>query len=98
MMKAYAGTIRAVLLGLAAVALAGFFFAVRPTDLTAGGQKTVIQIWHPWAGPILESYGQGVRAFEQSHPDIACQTLYITNDLANSQKFYTAVVGNCAPT
>jgi multiple sugar transport system substrate-binding protein len=46
---------------------------------------------------MLEAYQRGVDLFETTHPDIACKPLYIPNDLSNSQKFYTAVIGNCAP-
>lgn len=77
--------------------LAAFFVLVRPHDVSVGGKKTVIRVWHVWGGPVLESYLRGVTAFEDAHPGIACDTLFVPNDLSNSQKFYTAVVGNCAP-
>lgn len=78
-------------------ALLTFFAAVRPQDLSDDGRRTVLQIWHVWGGPMLESFRRGAEAFEQSHPDIACKLVYVPNDLSNNQKFYTAVVGNCAP-
>ena len=89
-------------LGYSAVAagsagLIFFIFAVRPTDLSAGGTRTVVRIWHERGGRELLAYERSVRLFEQTHPHIACQMLYVPNDLSNSQKFYTAVIGNCAP-
>lgn len=80
-----------------AAALIALFAGVRPRDFSDGGRRTVIQVWHVWGGPMLESYRRGVAAFEASHPRIACKLVYVPNDLSNNQKFYTAVVGNCAP-
>ena len=89
--------VQAVLIGLGAAALVAFFIVVRPPATTGEGGRVVIRVWHPWGGPMLESFEQSVRAFEASHPTISCELLYVPNDLSNSQKFYTAVVGNCAP-
>ena len=89
--------IRSVLLAVGAAGLLVLFLALRPRDYSEGGRRTVIRIWHVWGGPMLESYRRGVQAFEKSHPDVACRLLYVPNDLSNNQKFYTAVVGNCAP-
>jgi multiple sugar transport system substrate-binding protein len=86
--------------GLVAVAAVGaviFMVVVRPRDLSGEGGRTVIRIWHVWGGPMLESYRRGVQTFEKATPDVACRLLYVPNDLSNNQKFYTAVVGNCAP-
>ena len=80
-----------------AMALIFFIFAVRPADLSAGGNRIVIRIWYERGGRELVAYERSVRLFEQTHPQIACQMLYVPNDLSNSQKFYTAVIGNCAP-
>jgi multiple sugar transport system substrate-binding protein len=91
------GAIRIIAVALAAAGLVFFFAAVRPPDRSAAGRKTVVRIWHVWGGPMLESYRRGVEVFEASHPEIACRLLYVPNDLSNNQKFYTAVVGNCAP-
>ena len=79
------------------LALLTLFVAVRPRDLSDAGRRTVIQVWHVWGGPMLESFEQGVEAFHARHPEIACKLVYVPNDLSNNQKFYTAVVGNCAP-
>ncbi len=90
-------TLRTALPALAAAGLLAFFVLVRPRDLSQQGRKTVIQVWHVWGGPMLESYRRGVEAFEAAHPRVACKLVYVPNDLSNNQKFYTAVVGNCAP-
>ena len=84
-------------LALLCAGLLGFLLFYRPADLSAGGQRTVIKVWHPWGGPMLETFRAGTSRFEETHPQIACKMLYIPNDLSNSQKFYTAVIGNCAP-
>jgi len=89
--------VRWLLVVVGAAALLAFFVAVRPQDLSDDGRRTVLQVWHVWGGPMLESFRRGVEAFEASHPDIACKLVYVPNDLSNNQKFYTAVVGNCAP-
>ncbi|MCY3020782.1 MAG: ABC transporter substrate-binding protein [Planctomycetota bacterium] len=92
------GTIvRRVLVSAGALALVAFLAGYRPADVSDGGRRQVIQVWHPWGGPILESYQRGVELFQKTHPTIGCKLLYIPNDLSNSQKFYTAVIGNCAP-
>jgi ABC-type glycerol-3-phosphate transport system substrate-binding protein len=96
-MPSFMRVLRAALLVLAAGALLAVFLAVRPEDLSDQGRRTVIQVWHVWGGPMLESYQRGVKAFEASHPKIACKLVYVPNDLSNNQKFYTAVVGDCAP-
>jgi len=88
---------RTALVAVGAAALAAFFILVRPEDPSGDGRRTVLRLWHPWGGPMLESFEQSVRAFEAAHGDIACRLLYVPNDLSNNQKFYTAVVGNCAP-
>jgi len=80
-----------------ALLLLVFLVGYRPADPSAGGRRIVIRVWHPWGGPTLEAYQQGIEWFEETHPGIACKPLYIPNDLSNSQKFYTAVIGNCAP-
>jgi len=82
---------------LGAIALLALLVLVRPQDLSDDGRRTVIRVWHVWGGPTLESYRQSVDAFQAERPDIACQLVYVPNDLSNNQKFYTAVVGNCAP-
>jgi ABC-type glycerol-3-phosphate transport system substrate-binding protein len=89
--------VRNVLLAAGAAALVAFLILVHPEDLSQHGTRTVIQVWHPWGGPMLESFQESVAAFEQSDPTIACRLLYVPNDLSNSQKFYTGVVGNCPP-
>jgi multiple sugar transport system substrate-binding protein len=96
-MTDYKAIVRGVLVAAGAAALTAFLVLVRPADLSQEGAKTVIRIWHPWGGPTLEAYRHSAEAFEKSHPRIACELLYVPNDLANNQKFYTAVVGNCAP-
>ena len=90
-------TLKAGLLIVLAVAVLAFLVGYRPADVSRGGQREVIQVWHPWGGPMLEAYQLGVDAFEKSHPAIGCKLLYVPNDMSNSQKFYTAVIGNCAP-
>ena len=90
-------TIRNLLLAAGAVGLVVFFVRVRPDDLSGAGPRTVIRIWHIWGGPMLESYQKSIDAFDASHPAVKCRPLYVPNDLSNNQKFYTAVVGNCAP-
>ena len=82
---------------LSALLLLVFLVGYRPADPSEGGKRIVIRIWHPWGGPMLEAYQKSVELFEQTHPEFACKPLYIPNDLSNSQKFYTAVIGNCAP-
>jgi ABC-type glycerol-3-phosphate transport system substrate-binding protein len=89
--------LRWVLLAAGAAALVTLFVLVHPPDLSERGAKTVLRIWHIWGGPMLEAYRHSVDAFEASHPATACDLLYVPNDLSNNQKFYTAVVGNCAP-
>jgi len=89
--------LRNIILAFAAVGLVAFVVLVRPRDLSEGGSRTVIRIWHVWGGPMLESYQRGVEQFDETHDDIACKLLYVPNDLSNSQKFFTAVVGDCAP-
>ena len=96
-MHEHSPILRGVLVAAGAAALLAFLVAVRPPDLSGDGSRTVIRIWHIWGGPMLESYRHSVEAFEASHPGIACELLYVPNDLSNNQKFYTAVVGNCAP-
>jgi ABC-type glycerol-3-phosphate transport system substrate-binding protein len=96
-MHDYKRIARGVLVAAGAAALVAFVAAVRPADLSDHGRRTVIRIWHIWAGPMLESFRRSVDAFERSHPAVACELLYVPNDLSNNQKFYTAVVGNCAP-
>jgi ABC-type glycerol-3-phosphate transport system substrate-binding protein len=80
-----------------AVGLLAFLVLVRPTDYSAGGTRTVVQIWHPRGGTNLDAYVDSVNLFEKENPDIRCKLLYVPNDLSNSQKFYTSVIGNCAP-
>jgi len=89
--------LRNALAVVGALLLLVFLVGYRPADSSAGGKRIVIQVWHPWGGPILEAYQRGIECFELTHPGIACRPLYIPNDLSNSQKFYTAVIGNCAP-
>jgi len=86
-----------IMSALGAAALVAFLVIVRPADLSHGGSREVVRAWHPWGGPMLESFRQSVEVFEASHPRVACDLLYVPNDLSNSQKFYTALVGDCAP-
>jgi len=89
--------VKGVLAAAGAAALVVFLAGVRPADLSDDGRRTVIRIWHVWGGPMLEAYRRSVEMFHAAHPQIACELLYVPNDLSNNQKFYTAVVGNCAP-
>ena len=73
------------------------FVAVRAPDVSDSGRRTVIRIWHGRGGLHLERFERSVRLFEQAHSQIATELLYVPNDLSNCQKFYTAVIGNCAP-
>jgi ABC-type glycerol-3-phosphate transport system substrate-binding protein len=91
------GITRIALVAAGALALIVFIVAVRPEDLSEHGRRTVIGVWHPWGGPMLESFRESAAAFEATHPSIACRLLFVPNDLSNSQKFYTGVVGNCPP-
>ena len=83
--------------GLGVAVLAAFLVAVRPPDLSEGGSRTGIRIWHPHGGVILETYLRSIEQFERSNPHIACELAYVPNDLSTSQKFFTAVIGDCAP-
>ncbi|MCX5682910.1 MAG: extracellular solute-binding protein [Planctomycetota bacterium] len=96
-MGGYKPVVQGILIAAGAAALVVFIVLVRPPDYSGDGTRTVLGIWHPWGGPNLECFDQSVGAFTASHPKIACELLYVPNDMANNQKFYTAVVGNCAP-
>ncbi len=82
---------------LVGVAVLGFLLFYRSPDPSAEGKKTVIRLWHPWGGTMMEAFKSGADRFAASHPEIGCKLLYVPNDIASSQKFYTAVIGNCAP-
>ena len=88
---------RTIAAGLGIAALLVFLAAVRPPDRSDGGARTVIRIWHPHGGAILETYLNAIDVFERGHPHIACELAYVPNDLSASQKFFTAVIGDCAP-
>ena len=83
--------------GLGAAAVLTLLVTVRPPDLSEDGARTVVRGWHPHGGPILDTYRQSIKTFERSNPHIACELAYVPNDLSTSQKFFTAVVGDCAP-
>ena len=96
-MGKYKPIVRGILAAAGVAALVAFIVLARPQDPSDLGTRTVLGIWHPWGGPTLECFEQSVSAFTKSHPAIACDLLYVPNDMANNQKFYTAVIGNCAP-
>lgn len=92
-----ATTVRTVVLVLVVLLALAYILAVRPPEAELTGGQVLIRIWQPWGGPQMETFRDSVAIFERSHPDIVCRTLYVPNDTANSQKFYTAVIGNAAP-
>ena len=62
----------------------------------AGGVVT-ISIWHPWGGVQKEKFERVVEAFNACHPKLKVKPLFTPNDLANNQKFFTAVAANRPP-
>lgn len=90
-------TWRIISLSLASLAVVAIVLLVRPADISQHGKKEVVQIWHPWGGATLEAFQKSVDLFQSKHPAIACKTLYVPNDLSASQKFFTSVIGRCAP-
>ncbi len=83
---------------LAALALVFLFWA--PTPHKVGAPKpgaTVISVWHPWGGTAADDFLDAVKLFNETHPDIFAQPLFVPNDLSNSQKFYIAVAGGVPP-
>ncbi|MCY2931354.1 MAG: extracellular solute-binding protein [Planctomycetota bacterium] len=96
-MPRQSATARIISLSLVGVAVATVLLLVRPPDLSLQGRRLVVTIWHPWGGATLETFQNSVNVFEKSHPDLACKTLYVPNDLSASQKFFTSVIGDCAP-
>lgn len=88
---------RNALVVLGVIGLVAFLVLARPGGLSGDDGRTRIQLWHPWGGPMLEAYQRNIDAFNAARDDMAVRGLYVPNDMSSNQKFFTAVIGNCAP-
>jgi len=62
---------------------------------TAG--KVNLVLWHVWGGEQAKAIDNIIKRFEAAHPDITVQPVFTRNDLATSQKFFTAVAAEAPP-
>jgi ABC-type glycerol-3-phosphate transport system substrate-binding protein len=96
MAKAWLARLPGVLVALAAAGILSSWFAFGPREEVPAG-ATVVECWHPWGGTSTADFDAAIREFNRSHPAIHARTLFVTNDLANSQKVYISVAGGVAP-
>jgi len=61
------------------------------------GDVTVISVWHPWGGVQKERFDKVVDAFNKAHRRVQVHSVFTPNDLANNQKFFTAVAAGKPP-
>jgi len=64
---------------------------------TAAGEAVVLDLWHVWGGEQAAAIDEVVAAFEAAHPGVHVNPVFTRNDLASSQKFFTAVAANDPP-
>ncbi len=89
--------IRAIAALLCILPIVALLLVVHPPGDGPDDGRTELRIWHPWGGPLLEPWVDAVALYERAHPDTRTRPLFTPGDLANSQKFFTAVIGHCAP-
>lgn len=86
--------------GLIITAIAGIlctsWAGCRRGDRSHDG-KVVLDLWHVWGGEQADAIDEVISKFEASHPDIAINPVFTRNDLATSQKFFTAVAAGAPP-
>ena len=63
---------------------------------TEGG-TVVLDLWHVWGGEQAAAIDEVVARFEACHPNIRINPVFTSNDLATSQKFFTAVASGAPP-
>jgi multiple sugar transport system substrate-binding protein len=89
--------IKYALLILLGMAMLAFMVGYRPKDVSAGGSKTVIQVWQPFGGPWYEGVQTMVGEFQRKNPETACNVAFMGNDVYRDMKFYLSAVGHCPP-
>ncbi len=83
--------------GAAAFGLAaGNGCATRRPDKDAQG-RPILTVWHPWIGVNTPKIEKVLRDFQAAHPHIALRALFVPNDIATNQKFFTAVAAGKPP-
>ncbi|MCX7046785.1 MAG: ABC transporter substrate-binding protein [Candidatus Sumerlaeota bacterium] len=88
------------------IAAAGAMVAIRPAREYLGSRflnlsqeaGNEIVWWHPFGGTTKEGIEKIARAFEQEHPGLKVRLVFTSNNLANNQKFFTAVAAGKTPT
>ncbi|MDO8589419.1 MAG: ABC transporter substrate-binding protein [Armatimonadota bacterium] len=69
----------------------------RGVGQNGSGRVVEMSVWHPWGGVQKERFDRVVKAFNKSHSRIHVRSVFTPNDLANNQKFYTAVAAGKPP-
>jgi ABC-type glycerol-3-phosphate transport system substrate-binding protein len=96
MAQAWQARLPGILVALAAAGVLWSWFVLGPRNEVPAG-ATEITCWHPWGGTSTADFTAAIGEFNQSHPSLYARTLFVTNDLANSQKVYISVAGGVAP-
>lgn len=61
------------------------------------GSTLVLDLWHVWGGEQAAAIDKVIAQFEATHPGIKINPVFTSNDLATSQKFFTAVASGAPP-
>ncbi|GMV66886.1 MAG: ABC transporter substrate-binding protein [Candidatus Omnitrophica bacterium] len=75
--------------------LGTFAFTGKPTESQNG--RMVLDLWHPWGGPIGEEFRNFIHRYNQSNDKVQIDPLFTPNDLSANQKFFLSVAGGSPP-
>jgi multiple sugar transport system substrate-binding protein len=84
---------RALLAGAGGALMSG----CRAPEVEVGTGKRTLTVWHAWGGVMAPRWKRILAAYEESHADVRIRSVFVQNNLATNQKFFTSVAAGTPP-
>jgi ABC-type glycerol-3-phosphate transport system substrate-binding protein len=78
-------------------AVLGVLYSMTGTPPAPSEGKTIINVWHPWAGDQGEEFRRLVEVFNRGNPNISVRLLYVPNNLSSNQKLFLSISAGMPP-